>query len=156
MFAVGRVVGGTFCLSFALASAAVAQGDTTKTRTAGFYTAEQGARGADVYKGQCMRCHSIADHSGADFRQAWHGQTVRSLYDYLRSTMPDDDPGTLTEQQYIDVTAYLLKVNGMPAGDSALVADTVALRKLVIDIKSSSGAGSGIERLPARLRALLR
>ena len=136
--------------------AAHAQADSTKPRTPGVYTAEQGARGADVYKGECMRCHSIADHSGPDFRQAWHGQTVRSLYDYLRSTMPDDDPGKLTEQQYIDVTAYLLKVNGMPAGDSALVADTVALRKLVIDIKPSSGAGSGIERLPARLRGLLR
>ena len=77
MLAVRRVAGATLCLLLALTSIASAQGDTTKVRAAGFYTVEQGARGATVYNGQCVRCHSIADHSGADFRQAWQGQTVR-------------------------------------------------------------------------------
>lgn len=156
MSAVCRIGGTTLCLLLAFGSTARAQGDTTTSRAAGFYTAEQGARGADVYKGQCGRCHSLADHSGPDFKLAWHGQTVRSLYDYLRGTMPDDDPGTLTEQQYLDVTAYLLKVNGMPAGDAPLVADTAALKKLVIDIKASNGAAGASQRLPSWLRALLR
>jgi mono/diheme cytochrome c family protein len=151
-----RTGGVALCLGLGLHGAASAQGDTTAVRPGGFYTAEQGARGADVYTGQCVRCHSIADHSGPDFKLAWHGQSVRALYDYLRGTMPDDDPGRLTEQQYLDVTAYLLKVNGMPAGDVALVADTTALKRLVIDIKSSAGAPSPNETLPGRSRRLFR
>ena len=111
---------------------------------------KEGDRGLEVYKGQCVRCHNVADHTSADFRLAWHGQTVRSLYDYLRGTMPDDDPGALSEQQYLDVTAYILKLNGMPAGETPLVADTIVLKKLVINIKSSNGAGNRSQKLPAK------
>ena len=156
MALVRRLSGMTILLLTAVSGMATAQSDTSKSRGPGFYTVEQGNRGNDVFRGQCAKCHSIADHTGPDFRLAWHGQTVRSLFDYLRGSMPDDDPGALSDQQYLDVTAYLLKLNGMPAGDVALVADTAALKKLVIDIKSPGGSGQGSRRLPERLRRLLR
>lgn len=151
--AASRVVLATLSLAAILPAVAAAQSDAPKAPAPKFYSVEQGTRGGEVYRAQCGKCHNVIDHSSADFRLAWHGQTVRALYDYLRGTMPDDDPGKLTDQQYIDVTAYLLRANGMPAGDSALVADTGVLRKLVIDIKPAGGPAA---MLPARLHRLLR
>jgi len=144
-----RVMGGlTLCLLAGLGREAAAQ----NAAPPGVYTAEQSTRGEEVYRKECSRCHSTKDHSSADFRQSWNGQSVRALFDYLRFTMPDDDPAALNEQQYLDVTAYLLKLNGMPSGESALVADTTALKKLVIDIKAPGPA----ERSGPSLRRLFR
>lgn len=159
MALVRRCSGVTLGLLVAVCTAVRAQSDqsdTAKSRAIGYYTVEQLNRGTEVFRSQCAKCHSVADHTGPDFRLAWQGQTVRSLFDYLRGTMPDDDPGALSERQYLDVTAYLLKLNGMPAGDAPLVADTIALKKLVIDIKAPGSSGNGTRRLPLHLRRLLR
>ncbi|HEY3933246.1 MAG TPA: cytochrome c [Gemmatimonadales bacterium] len=137
--------------------AATAQTDSTApapSAAPGMYTVAQGVRGGNVYQAQCTRCHLEADHTGGDFRTAWQGLTVRSLFDYLRSTMPDDDPGTLSEQDYLDVTAYLLKLNGMPAGGTALTADSVVLKKLVIDIRTPHDTATSGRRRLRRLRLL--
>ena len=53
--------------------------------------------------------------------------------------MPVDAPGSLTNQQYVDVVAYMLQLNGHPAGKSALAPDPAALRKVRIDIRSTAG-----------------
>ena len=115
----------------------MAQQDSVATRTPakGAYSEDQAIRGADVYHDQCSACHLPKDHAGADFRQGWNGRSVKALYDYIRSTMPDDAPGELTAQQYLDATAYILKLNGMPAGDVALTTDTTALKSFTIDIR---------------------
>jgi mono/diheme cytochrome c family protein len=113
-----------------------AQGDSVKSSPApGVYSDSQATRGAEVYRTQCGRCHSPKDHSGADFQLHWNGLTVKALYDYLRSTMPDDDPGTLSEDEYLTSMAYIFRLNGMPAGSMPVTNDTTVLKKLTIDIK---------------------
>ena len=130
----------TTCLTICLllpTAVAMAQQDTAaaKSPPVGAYTEVQATRGKDVYHDQCSACHLPKDHANADFKQKWNGETVRSLFQYIRSTMPDDAPGTLTEQQYIEATAYILKLNGMPAGEVALTADTTFMKRYTIDIK---------------------
>ena len=117
---------------------AMRQQDTAATRVPakGAYSDSQAVRGKDVYLDQCSACHLPRDHANADFRQNWNGRTVKVLYDYIRSTMPDDAPGELTEQQYLDATAYILKLNGMPAGEVALTADTTFQKSFVLDLKA--------------------
>jgi hypothetical protein len=39
--------------------------------------------------------------------------------------MPANDPGSLSDQQYRQVLAYLLSKNGYPAGSKPLTADTL-------------------------------
>jgi len=102
---------------------------------AGVFSDSQATVGESVYRNECGRCHLIADHSGADFQANWNGRTVRSLFDYLRSTMPDDDPGALSDDEYLAAIAYILRVNGMPSGQAALTTDTTVLGKARIDIK---------------------
>lgn len=92
------------------------------------YLPEQAERGAQVYEQTCGMCHSAEEHKGEAFVQNWNDRRVYDLYAVVSGTMPLDKPGGLTQQQYVDVIAYLLKVNHAAAGPDSLKADTVALR----------------------------
>jgi len=54
----------------------------------------------------------------------------------VSTTMPQDNPGSLTPQQYVDVTAYVLQLAGFPSGTVALRSDTAMLRHTRITIKT--------------------
>ncbi len=58
---------------------------------------------------------------GTVFKQRWGGgKTIEELYKYERMSMPTLDPGSLTENELFPITAYILKMNGLPAGSTAL------------------------------------
>jgi hypothetical protein len=46
--------------------------------------------------------------------------------------MPSDDPGTFARPLIADVVAYMLKVNGFPAGSSDLPTTTDSLKEIVV------------------------
>jgi mono/diheme cytochrome c family protein len=100
----------------------------------GVYTAEQATRGKDVYAGMCLSCHAgMGNHTGPVFRARWGGHNVQELYGFISENMPKNDPGSLSPDEYTSVVAYLLQLNGMPAGAKPLPADTVALKTMTID-----------------------
>ena len=47
--------------------------------------------------------------------------------------MPEDNPGSLERQQYIDVVAYIFSLNAYPAGANDLPGDDDGLKKIKID-----------------------
>ena len=98
------------------------------------YTAEQAARGAQVYQSTCARCHPPGQLDGEAFAVGWNEARAWTLFSTLRNTMPQDKPGSLTDAQYADVIAYLLQRNHVPAGAVALTADSAALRQLRIAV----------------------
>ena len=55
--------------------------------------------------------------------------------DLVSTTMPQDNPGGLTQAQYLDVTAYVLQLGGFASGGVALRADTATLRHVRLAIK---------------------
>jgi len=100
----------------------------------GHYTRAQAASGAAVYTATCQQCHGVNLQGqagpglvGAAFSNyvGKHG-TAASLEDFIAKQMPADKPGSLTQQQYLDVTAFLLSRNGYPAGDVPLTKSTLA------------------------------
>jgi mono/diheme cytochrome c family protein len=99
------------------------------------FTVAQATRGREVYTNACARCHMTTQHSGATFASTWNNRRVFDLYDILVNTMPLDDPGSLSEQEYVDVVAYILQINGHPAGKAALPNDPTALKGLRIDVR---------------------
>ena len=105
----------------------------------GVFTAAQAAHGREVYANACASCHMTTQHSGATFASTWNNRRVFDLYDILYNTMPLDDPGSLSDQEYVDVVAYILQLNGHPAGKATLPADPAALKALRIDIRTSAG-----------------
>jgi len=48
--------------------------------------------------------------------------------------MPKNEPGSLQPDEYADVLAYLLKLNDFPSGSEALPADSLALKKIRIEV----------------------
>jgi hypothetical protein len=46
--------------------------------------------------------------------------------------MPFTEPGKLSRQQYIDIAAYVLKVNGYPAGTVELPPAGAELKKMTL------------------------
>lgn len=123
-----------------LAAAAVA---ASRSVWDGVYSKEQAGRGQTAYNSKCARCHGDALLGGEnspplvdrDFLEKWNGQSVGSLVELTRTTMPSDGPGKLSRQQCIDIIAYLLTANGFPAGKNDLGSGAAALNEIVFQPK---------------------
>ena len=80
----------------------------------------------------------LASASGIPGRpQRW--DTVADLYNKVRTTQPAYDVAGLSTQEYLDIVAYLLKQNGLPAGKEELKNDINLMRNMTLD--------KGFERL---------
>lgn len=110
-----------------------AQAPAAKTTKGRVYSAAQAARGEQTYMSSCVSCHPPATYKGAVFLN-WQGRSLSDLLDFLSEKMPKNDPGSLSIKEYTQVMAFLLKLNGMPAGQAELPADPAALSKITINI----------------------
>ena len=70
---------------------------------------------------------------GPEFLSLWNTKTVGDLFDRVRTTMPQDKPGSLTRQQNSDILAYLLSANKFPAGQTELETQTELLKQIQFD-----------------------
>jgi mono/diheme cytochrome c family protein len=102
----------------------------------GVYSREQADRGQDVYFGMCKSCHTPEFHTAPAFTAKWNGKPLSALYEYIRDQMPKNEPGSLSEQEYVDVLAYVLKLNHMPSGKVELPSDPKKLGMIRFDLKS--------------------
>src|SRR5438874_364252 len=82
----------------------------------GVYTDEQAVRGGEVFNKTCVACHDLkAEFTGDAFMNTWKGQKAFDLFDRIRTEMPMDSPGSLTQQTYIDIVSFMFKSNEFPA-----------------------------------------
>jgi mono/diheme cytochrome c family protein len=111
--------------------AAAVQEGTKQTTLDGVYSADQAQRGAASYTQSCAACHGDtlggSDQApalaGDDFISRWEEQLVSDLADRIRTSMPLDNPGSLSAATTADIVAYVLQVNSLPAGAAELTAD---------------------------------
>ena len=106
-----------------------------KTTMSGIYTLAQVDRGEQLYTTSCISCHPQGTYAGPGFKANWGGKPLWDLYDWVFNKMPKNDPGTLTPGQSVDVIAYILKQNGMPAGKTTIPTDMRTLRSIKIQLK---------------------
>jgi S-disulfanyl-L-cysteine oxidoreductase SoxD len=111
---------------------------TTKSTLQGVYTDVQADRGKTLHETACTSCHNTDAYSGSAFQTSWIGRTLYDFFDLVRTTMPNDNPGSLSRQQYADVVAYVLKLNGFPAGAADVPSGDDSLK--VIKIEGKAGA----------------
>ncbi|MCZ8203475.1 MAG: HupE/UreJ family protein [Gemmatimonas sp.] len=104
-----------------------------RTTMAGVYTTEQATKGREVFTSNCLGCHTTATHMGPAFQNKWFGRPLFDLYDYVSQAMPKAAPGSLTEDEYVWVTAYILRLNGMPAGRTELNPEPAWLKGVKVD-----------------------
>lgn len=94
----------------------------------GVYTIEQAKRGEALYGEHCASCHgptlagaeAAPALTGFEFGANWNGLTLGDLFERIRMSMPQDDPGKLSAQQKVDVLAHMLKVGQFPAATMEL------------------------------------
>lgn len=116
-----------------LAPTAVPGSLADTTLADGAFTAAQVERGDEVFTASCVECHSTSEMKGDDFMFNWEGSSVGRLYRAITRTMPESDPGGLPTPDYLAVVAYILEMNGFPAGEMELTADTELLNSLRIE-----------------------
>lgn len=109
--------------------------DSARSTRGGVYTAAQVALGQDVYAMNCASCHTAVSHTGPAFVAKWDGRPLWDLFRYVSESMPKSEPGSLSPREYGRVVAYLLKMNGMPAGPDELAADSAALTRIRLELK---------------------
>jgi len=135
-------------MAVGMAGAAVAQ-DGGRSVWQGIYTGEQADRGAGIYAQRCGACHGAALNGtgeapplvGGEFVSHWDTLTVGDLYDRVRTTMPQNDPMSMTREEYADVLAYMLKNNGFPAGTRELDKRSEVLATIGITAEKPASAG---------------
>ena len=125
-----------------------------KSTLTGVYTEEQATKGDSEHQANCTACHGTENYSGEKFVKDWVGRTAFDLFDQLKATMPEDNPGGLSAQQYTDLIAYIFKVNGLPAGTTALPADPEALRLIKIEVKPPGQALSRWREAASRVASM--
>ncbi|HUK32995.1 MAG TPA: c-type cytochrome [Vicinamibacterales bacterium] len=111
----------------------------------GVYTSAQAARGKAPFERACGRCHNneLAGSQrgpalkGNVFWSKWDNDTLGDLYMKIRDTMPQDGPSLVEDAQKADILAYIMSVNGMPAGGEELKGDVRDLADIKIARKTT-------------------
>jgi mono/diheme cytochrome c family protein len=105
-----------------------------KTVDQGVYTAAQAARGAKVFESQCSSCHrepggTAPVLAGERFTKTFSDATLQTVFTTIKTTMPRNAPGSLSDAEYVDVVAHLLKINSYADGMNELgVADLTGIK----------------------------
>ena len=124
--------------------------------TTGVFSAKQAERGEGSYKTSCQSCHAKSEYTGDKFKTAFVSKTAYDVFDQIRTTMPEDNPGSLERQAYIDLVAYIFSLNAYPAGEVELPADDDGLKKVRIDNPPAGFAARSTVRPTAHPRVTFR
>lgn len=133
-----------FLLVPALTSPLVAQTAQTGDRgdgPAGYFSADQVARGADRYRELCSECHTTSQFKGPDFEWRWRRQSAWELFREISTTMPESAPGSLDAETYTAIVAYLLSLNDYQQGADELSPTEEALSAIAL--------GAGAAKAPS-------
>ena len=119
-----------------LASASLVAQVTPKANPSvldGVYTSAQARRGQEQFEQHCASCHR-SDLGGINgpalkgdrFLDQWREFPLEVLLNDMRMQMPQRNPGGLPASAYVDIAAYLLEANGLPAGHGELTQEVAA------------------------------
>ena len=111
-----------------------------KSVWAGVDDAKQAARGAELYIRACAACHGhdlegveqAPPLAGGAFAQRWDGSALKKLFERMEEMPPDDPNKRLSDQQNVELLAFLLSANKIPAGTAALDADRNGLAQITV------------------------
>src|SRR5215831_18599786 len=111
------------------------------------FTAAQAAAGRAAYQASCASCHlpdlggrnEAPQLAGSNFMNAWRSRSTRDLFEFIQSTMPPTGE-SLSADQYLAVTAFILQANGAPAGAQAFGPMTAVPIGTIASATASPGA----------------
>jgi hypothetical protein len=75
-----------------------------------------------------MHCAGCHDGSGdgliltsEEVFNRWREERLSTLFAYMKATMPPDRPGSLSDDEYLDILTYILQINQFPDGEEDLL-----------------------------------
>jgi alcohol dehydrogenase (cytochrome c) len=88
------------------------------------FTPDQAVAGRVLYQARCAACHLADLHgsneapalAGSNFLSVWQSRTTVDLFNRIRTSMPPNNPGSLSDQDSINIVAFILEANGAVAG----------------------------------------
>ena len=127
-----------FCAAVAAASAQQPEPARKTAARDPAFTQAQAERGKQVYDASCSSCHlpgldgssnptanaKGASLIGARFVQDFGEAKVSALFNKMKRDMPNGKPGSLTDQQYLDLVAFVLQQNKFPTGPAELTVNS--------------------------------
>lgn len=132
----GRAIIGLGLAALSLAAAAPAP---VSTRS-GVYTQAQAQAGAQLYAVRCAMCHGrMLEGSfevpglGDRFIANWSKAPLGNLHDYIGRAMPQFAPGSLKPDETAKIVAYVLQMNGQPAGTQPLPSEGPVLARIMLE-----------------------
>jgi cytochrome c len=107
----------------------------------GVFTAAQADRGKALFVANCAKCHGdtlqgedqAPQLAGSSFMSNWNGENVGDLVDRIHSSMPADNPGSLSLASATDLATFILSSNQIPAGANELPHDAQLQSQIRID-----------------------
>jgi cytochrome c5 len=96
-----------------------------KTVDQGVYTSAQALRGAKLFESNCTMCHrepggTAPVLAGERFTKTFSDATLQTVFTTIKTTMPRNAPGSLSDAEYVDLVAHLLKINNYADGMNEL------------------------------------
>src|SRR5579864_7900684 len=123
---------------------------------AGPYTAEQALAGRAAYQTNCAACHAPdlsgregPQLAGGNFMTQWGDKTAGDLIGFMRATMPPGAGGSLADQTYINLAAFLLDANSARPGDRTLTAESRVAMASVAPGQRAAYLQPGAPAIPA-------
>jgi mono/diheme cytochrome c family protein len=113
----------------------------------GVYSPAQAARGARLWEVNCQGCHrepggNAPVLAGERFTRIFGDGKLQAVFTSMKTTMPRQAPGSLTDAEYVDIVAHLLKASAFAEGPAELgVADLGA-----IVVPGTAGAGGSLDQ----------
>lgn len=128
---------GITVLAAALPVCVLGQAAEPQSLLDGLYNEEQALRGQALYYEQCLLCHGenmagvdkAPALAGPQFTSTWNAAPLAALVALIQ-TMPPEQPGSLSQQQAVDILSYILWYNGLPLGADPLPASSELLSRV--------------------------
>lgn len=111
---------------------AIASADP-RTVNEGVYTKDQAKVGEALYKEHCLLCHDKKYFR--PILKRWEGQPINVLFSVMSTSMPESNPGFLTEKESVDILAYVLSLSRYAAGETELDYKNGALDDLTVEAR---------------------
>ena len=99
----------------------------------GVYSKEQAKVGEQLYTDHCILCHDKKYFRPVLKR--WEGEPISVLFTVMSTSMPESNPGFLTEKEYVDILAYILSLSRYAAGDTELDYNDGVLDELTVEAR---------------------
>mgnify|MGYP001182422797 FL=1 len=119
-----------FCLIIVMFSSTPLLSESGLSTNDKIFSKKQAKTGQKLYEQNCLICHD-KKYFRPVFK-SWEGQSLGTLFLVMSSSMPQGNPGSLPDKEYIDILAYMMSQNRYSTGEKELPTDVDKLNSITI------------------------